>query len=679
MKRFFILIFLISWTFLFARGGSADHIRELARAAEDFHKLEGKTAAAQFFTLEKKLFPDSSDFDQLYYDLNFTITTSPQNLEGLVTGVFESNINGLSQIKLNFDSREGTSPWQFVNVTGNVNSWTLSNWVLRINLDQVYNAGDTFTITVHYSGVPRAQGLKGFGFDYNSFGDLVISTLSEPYQAQTWWPCKDDPSDKLDSVRISVNVPDNFIVASNGLLESVTSQPNNTKTYVWKEKYPITTYLVSLAISNYYTFSDSFEYSPGQFMPIDYFVYPQNASIAPSAFQKLPDMLTAFSNLYGLYPFVDEKYGHAEFEWGGAMEHQTCTSIGVVSTNWESIYAHELSHQWFGDLVTCHDWHHIWMNEGFATYSEALWVESEYGSYSYHAYIDYSLGSMSFWAIDPIYRYTVNDPWYIFSRTVYSKGMWVLHMLRHLVGDSTFFEIMHDYPNDPAFAFKDVTTEQFRDYCEGKSGMDLDWFFYQWIYEPYFPVYHWGYQTHQIGGQDYLYLQIDQKQSLSGYSHLYKMPIDVVIRYSDGSRDSLVVWDSLETQSFDIPISGTVQQVYFDPDNWVLKTAQQVPVTYLNPPVNKISVFRLYQNYPNPFNSTTRIPFSLDTSGNVKIEIFDATGRKVRTLVDGFYSAGTIVTWDGMDDRLRPVASGVYLYRIQFNGRVQARKMLLIR
>ncbi|GAB4377582.1 MAG: M1 family aminopeptidase [Calditrichia bacterium] len=662
-----------------AREYDRQWIQELARISMEAQKHEQKAFVQNFNLFQKTPLPDSADFDQYYYDLIFTITPSPPNLLGRVTGYFRSKIDGLTHIKLNFDSREDLSYWDGMSVTGNISGYSHSNWVLRVELDRPYNTGETFSLTIQYSGLPRSAGLKGLEFDYNSYNDVVISTLSEPYIAQTWWPCKDDPSDKLDSVRISVTVPDTLIVASNGILESITPAPNNTQTYVWFEKYPITTYLVSLAISNYCQFSDSFEYAPGKFMPIDYFVYPLEQNIARNAFQKIPDMLQVYSNLFGLYPFIEEKYGHASFVWGGAMEHQTCTSIGKVSLNWETVYAHELAHQWFGNLVTCRDWYNIWLNEGFATYSEALWVEAEYGKEAYHDYIDYSLLSMGSWAIDPIYRSTITNPHYIFHRTVYSKGMWVLHMLRHVLGDSIFFEIMHDYPNSPNFFHQNVTTEQFKDFCESQSGMNLDWFFHQWIYQPYYPEYEWGYALYEKFSQNYLYLQIEQLQHLNGYNHLYKMPIDIVVRYRDGSSDTLVVWDSLATQTFDLPIASNPRHVSFDPDGWILKTVNKTPIKLIRIPDDLIGQFELYQNFPNPFNSFTRIPFSLDTSGYVDLTIYDVRGKKVRTLISGYFQQGDIIRWDGLNDQNIPVASGIYLYRIQFRGREKSRKMVLIR
>lgn len=673
--RMDVLCFLFLMTELSAQNITPERILELAKNREEVHKVEAESFAKSFSFFQKTMLPDSSDYDQLYYDLNFVITYSPQNFEGTVIGRFRSNVNGLNQIKLNFDSREDYPPyWLDFSVSGNVSSYTHSDWVLRVQLDQTYNTGDTFSVIVHYSGVPRASGLAGFMFSGGVF------TLSEPYAAQTWWPCKDDPADKIDSVRISVTAPANMLVASNGLLVEQIVNPNNSKTFVWKERYPITTYLVSLAVDAYSAFSDSFEYSPGNFMPIEYYVYPSQLTTAQAAFSKIPDMLDSFSRLFGMYPFVEEKYGHAVFPWGGAMEHQTCTSIGGVSTSWESTYAHELAHQWYGDLVTCRDWHHIWLNEGFATYCEALWIEDYYGDAAFHSYVNSSLSNSNFTGsfVPPVYRHDITDPWSIFSWTVYIKGMWVLHMLRHVVGDPIFFQIMHDYPNDPAFAFKTATTEQFRDFCETSSGMELDWFFQQWIYESYYPVYYWGYSHYQQGGQDYLYLVIQQRQNLSGYQHLYKMPIDIIVQYSDLTRDTLVVWDSLLSQTYDIPVSGSPQSVTFDPENWILKKASLIPVTKLDQPLDLTSSFNLYQNFPNPFNGTTRIPFSLDTSGYIKLEIYDITGQKVRTLVDGYLNYGRIISWDGKDDQDRAVASGIYIYRIQYQERYLSRKMLLV-
>lgn len=684
MRRF-LLVSLASLTLCLSAAAQVpnkayfERMHQVTRAALQKEQAAGiKKISA---TLPNKPSSDPS-VDAVYYDLNLTITTAPNNLAGSVTGVFRSKIDGLQQAILHFDAREGLTPWSAFSVSGNAASWTHANWLLTVQLDRAYNAGETFQITVNYSGVPRSGGLKGFGFDTNAYGNLVISTLSEPYLARTWWPCIDDPDDKADSVRISITVPQNLIAASNGLLVAETNNGNGTKTFVWKENYPITTYLVSLAISNYATFGDQFEYAPGQFMPITHYVYPAQLAAAQTAFATLPNMLRIYSDLFGMYPFVKEKYGHAVFEWGGAMEHQTLTSIGGVSTSWEYTYAHELAHQWFGNLVTCQNWGDIWLNEGFATYCEALYVEQRYGRQAYRDYQVAGLGSMSSWARDAIYRYSTDEPWYIFRLTVYEKGGWVLHMLRRVLGDSVFMKILHDYPNDPAFKFNTATTEQFRDFCEQASGQDLDWFFQQWIYEPYYPIYNWGYAYQATPAGHELFLQIEQKQASVSpdYDHVYKMPIDLEIVYADLTTEKITIWDSLLVQTYAVPLDTAPLVVRFDPESWVLKEARKVPVTGIEDPGDAVPSFRLAQNYPNPFNPETIIPYELPEAGWVELTIYNTLGERVYAFAPVFQAAGNHnVKWEGRNEAGAMLASGVYVYRLKMAGHAQVRKMILLR
>ncbi|NUO79852.1 T9SS type A sorting domain-containing protein, partial [candidate division KSB1 bacterium] len=438
---------------------------------------------------------------------------------------------------------------------------------------------------------------------------------------------------------------------------------------------------VSLAISNYATFSDRFEYAPGQFLPLEYYVYPAQLTTAKAAFATVPNMLRIFSERFGEYPFLKEKYGHAVFPWGGAMEHQTLTSIGSVSMSAEWVYAHELAHQWFGDLVTCENWGDIWLNEGFATYSEALYYRALNGVQGYHNYINASLGSMRSWGSDPVYRYNTDDVWYIFNRTVYDKGGWVLHTLRHVLGDSVFLKILHDYPNDPAFKFKSATTAQFRDYCEQVAGIDLDWFFQQWIYEPYFPVYQWGYALTPDQGGYSLYLEIRQTQAQVSpeYDHLYKMPIDIRVTYGDRTTQTLVVWDSLAVQSFRIPLANSPIAVSFDPDRWILREAQKIPVSAVLVNGETPRAFALMQNYPNPIvrNGTAKSNFvyTIPQTTDVELRIYDSLGREVEAFVLGKQTPGTYL----VPFETKNLAAGIYLYRLRAGKNVATKKMAVVR
>ncbi len=670
------IIVLATQISLAAQTPDPSYFRQMYLTTQQARQSEQRGKIERFLAKPPALAHNPSVYDATYYDLDFVITTSPHNLAGTVTGVFRSSVDGLLEMSLNFDSREDLTPWQGFQVSGNFSSWTHVDWDLRVRLDRAYNTGETFRITVQYSGVPREGGLQGLAFDTNAYGDLVISTLSEPYLARTWWPCQDDPDDKADSVRVRITVPQNLIAASNGLLVEETDNGNGSKTFVWKESYPITTYLVSLAISNYARFGDQFEYAPGQFMPLDYYVYPSELAAAQAAFATLPNMLRIYSDLFDLYPFVKEKYGHAVFQWGGAMEHQTLTSIGWVSTSWEYVYAHELAHQWFGDLVTCQNWGDIWLNEGFATYCEALYVEQLYGEQAYHDYQTAALSSLQSWGRDPIYRYSTDDPWYIFQSTVYDKGGWVLHMLRHVLGDAVFMKILHDYANDPVFKFKTATTAQFRDFCEQVSGKDLDWFFQPWIYEPYYPVYNWGYTYQSSPAGETLFLKIEQAQKNVSpeYDHLYKMPIDLEVFYADRTSDRMTIWDSLQVQTFYLPIDSIPIAVRFDPDNWVLKEARKVPVTDVAEKDQTIYSFQLWQNYPNPFNPATVIRYEVPQAGWVELEIYNALGEKVYAFPAVYRASGNYaVTWEGSE-----MPSGVYVYRLKAGKSSMARKMILM-
>ncbi|NOX37648.1 MAG: hypothetical protein GXO78_08935 [Calditrichaeota bacterium] len=678
-----IAFFLTLWFVIpvFAQPDSLE-TRRIVEITREARQKERAQRVRTFTAWKKVANPDSADYDAIYYELNLRISISPRQLEGTVKGLFRSNIEGLSGIILNFDSREDLStPWQDFWVAGPIQNWRHENWNLYLDFDTTFGIGDTFSITVHYRGLPRRGGFQAFAFTTNNYGDTVVSTLSEPYLAQTWWPCKDDPSDKADSAKIIVTVPRDYLVASNGLLLRDELLPDSSRRkFVWKVTYPITTYLISLAIAKYTHFTDRWEYEPGRYLPIDYYVYPQQYKTAVEAFQTIPDMLTVFSDLFGLYPFIREKYGHAQFEWGGAMEHQTITSIGNVSISWEYIYAHELAHHWFGNLVTCRTWGDIWLNEGFASYCEALYYEAINGKQAYHDYMNASLRYISSWGAEAVYRYRTDDPWDIFSSTVYDKGAWVLHMLRYVLGDSVFFRVMYEYPNDPRFRYASASTADFQSVCEAISGQDLQWFFDQWVYEPYYPYYYWGYTVSETDSLYEIYIQVEQAKRPNWFtSYVFKMPLEFEIRYLDGSSERVRLWNEKRVETFVLRRSQPVDLIKFDPDRWILKKSSRVVVSIPDTNEQPIAQFRLYPNYPNPFNRETKITYDLVDPAAIRLEIYDVHGRRVRTLVEGFHASGRYtVVWDATDDEGRVVSGGVYFSVIRGSGIRDVRKMVFV-
>ncbi len=510
-----------------------------------------------FMAAEAAQTANQSYFDVTYYGLDLDFDTVSQTVSG--TAEMRATVTGssISQVELNFESDMTVSS---VTSAGSPSTFSHASDLLTIDLDRSYSTGETVTVTVTYNGDPSGD---SFAFDSHA-GKPMIWSLSEPFGARAWWPCKDIPSDKADSVDVAFTVPEGMIAASNGLLVDETTSGGRT-TFTWHESYPITTYLVSIAAYEYTTYSDYYVYAPEDSMEIQFYVFPDHYDDVQVNYAKTKDMIAAFASMFGEYPFIEEKYGHAEFTWGGGMEHQTITSLG----GWgESLIAHELAHMWWGDMITCEDFHHIWINEGFATYCEALWSEHEYGLAAYQQDMEYA----KYFGPGTIYVPDTSDFYRIFhSGLSYNKGSWVLHMLRHVVGDGTFFDILQAYYSDPSLQYGNATTEEFQAVCEAVSGLDLGDFFHQWIYEEYYPIYSYSWTWEETGGLYEIDLSIEQLQT----STVFKMPIDVTVTTSLGSDTTLVVSNTAISQSFTLTVEGEPVSIELDKDDWILKEVEE--------------------------------------------------------------------------------------------------------
>ena len=536
------------------------------------HRIMGEAKAKVLSQLRKalpsELAANQGDFDALYYGLDLNIDTTNQVIYGAVKMQAKSKVPSLNTVALDlYDNMVADS----IKTGSGSLSFTHSSNLINITLDRTYALDESFLLTVYYHGHPVEGGFQAFAFDYHGSPTVpIISSLSEPYFARTWWPCKDHPSDKADSADINVTIPSNLIVASNGLLRSLTDNGNGTKTYKWHESYPITTYLISVAITNYTIFSDYYHYSPTDSMEVRYFVYPEYYSQAVSGYAITVGAIDFYSQTFGQYPFIREKYGMAHFPWGGGMEHQTCTSLLYY---WYDPYVivHELSHQWWGDYITCGDWHNIWLNEGFATYCEALYFEHMYGTSYYHTYMGYlesaTRGGGTIWVEDTT---NVNQ---IFSNLEYEKAGWVLHMLRHVVGDSAFFRSLRAYYSDPRFAYGTALTADFQGICDSVSGMDLNWFFQEWIYGTYRPNYQISWMYENLGGTYRVYLHLDQIQSTPPL--VFTMPVDVTISTPSGDT-TVVFFNNQGNQDFQIDLDSQPTALVLDKDNWILKYSSNV-------------------------------------------------------------------------------------------------------
>jgi aminopeptidase N len=561
-----MLVIGVSATGLAAGGPHAYSPREIhqAEAESKARALQRRIAAIRPATVV-----DQGGFDAVYYHLDLGLCEVEQVIySGSVQMRARAQVTAFDSPTLNFLEAMTVDS---VHSYGNPIPWSHVGDFLYATLDASYDIGEEFDLTVFYHGAPPTGGLMAFSFGSHA-GTPIMSTLSEPYSAQSWWPCKDTPSDKADSADIRVTVNSAFYAVSNGTLRDSTDNGDGTTTYWWHEEYPITTYLISLAITNYARFDRWYHYGPGDAdsMPVRFYTYPELLETAEASWPIAVAQIDFFSDIWGEYPFVNEKYGIAHFTWGGAMEHQTVSSHTASGFGFNTyLIGHELSHQWWGDMITCRDWHNIWLNEGFASYAEALWAEHAEGREAYHDY----MAGMSYYSGGRIYIDDTTNVWNIFSSRVYDKGAWVLHMLRGFLGDAVFFDVLRTYYAHPDHQYKDAVTEDFQAIAESVSGQDLEWFFDEWIYGYYFPRYNYSWFAEpNWGGGWTTYVHIRQSQTTD--PQVFAMPIPIAME-GFGNADTVTIWNAEREDDYAIVVPFEPESVILDAGNWVLDIANE--------------------------------------------------------------------------------------------------------
>ncbi|NOY58546.1 MAG: T9SS type A sorting domain-containing protein [Calditrichaeota bacterium] len=554
MKKVIFLLFCFAFSSVFAQKiPTVQNFRQ--READYKNQLAKNIIAWNLAETENQ-----KSFDVKYYDLRFDLNPGQALLRAEMRMRAKIMDTELAAIELNLINQMNVDS---VFVYGSKITFSHKNNMLVIELGRTFVQGDSVETRVFYHGKPNDNGYRAFKFSSRS-GKPMIWSLSEPYGARTWWPCKDIPADKADSVDIHVTVPADLIVASNGILRGV-SENDGRKTWWWHEKHPIVTYLVSIAAHPYDVHYDDYLYNAGaDTMKIHFYTFAGQWDPLQNINLKVKDMIGTFAKLFGEYPFVDEKYGQADFLGGGAMEHQTCTSFGFWG---EWVYAHELAHQWWGDMVTCENFHHIWLNEGFATYCEALWKENAYGKSALHD----DMAAKAYLGRGTVYVEDLQNDNIFDGNLSYDKGSWVLHTLRHIIGDSTFFHFLHVYYEN--FKYKTATTEQFRDLCEQVSGKNLHTFFKQWIYESGHPDFQYMYDFQKLDSGGYKVSGIISQVQNDG--PIFDLPVDVSIKLVR-AETTLVVPVNEREEYFECIVDKRPLRVELDKDDWILKTVKKI-------------------------------------------------------------------------------------------------------
>jgi aminopeptidase N len=615
--------------------------------------------------LQKVLYPGDSTIDIKYYKLDLSLTYTPNYLKGIVS----VNLQPVSSVSQFFLDLQNNLTVDSVTINGSANQFTHINNQLIIPLGKNFISNEHISTVIYYQGVPGSSGFGSFTFGAHA-GSPVIYTLSEPYGASDWFPCKDTPADKADSSDQWITCPADLYAVSNGKLIDILANPNGTKTYKWKNSYPIAQYLLSLAITNYTVYTNYYKYSPVDSMPIIHHIYPETFASAKSNLDLTPTMIKIYSDRFGQYPFLREKYGHAQFGWDGGMEHQTCSSMGDFS---ELTISHELAHQWFGDKITCKDWQDIWLNEGFATYCSGLYYEAEYGSGYYDSYMASQMEAAKS-AVGSIYVQNISDINEIFSSArSYSKGSAVLHMLRGIVGDTVFFRILKSYIADPALAYNVAVTADFQRVAQTVSGMDLGYFFQEWIFGENYPQYGMSWNFNLISGSLYnVTLNVSQQTNTNPV--FFTMPVKIKI--STALMDTtFTILNNQQNQQFNFTVSGKPSNLVFDSGNFILKALSINDI----PDELKPQGFQLKQNYPNPFNPSTKIEFSIPTRSIVNIKVYNDLGEEITQLMNEEKIAGTYTVEFSSIRGNKALPSGVYIYKITAGGYSDSKKMMLVK
>ncbi len=512
--------------------------------------------------------------------------------------------------------------------------------IVKVKLPSPLANGSTFTAQVYYNGtapggnVMLQSGLNNDDSWWSLNNDKATWSLSESLVAYHWWPCKQVLTDKIDSSWVFITTDSTNKAGSNGILTNVVNV-GNKKRYEWKSHKPIAYYLISVAVAK---FKEYKQYAKPQYLSndsililnyIDQAAYntPYWIQYEKPALDSMPLTINLFSNLYGMYPFYKEKYGHCHVPVGGGMEHQTMTTMGFFSF-W--IDAHELGHQWWGDNVTCKSWGDIWINEGFASYSEHLANQylTSYATFTTHLnnahtnVMGQSGGSCYFTGAD-----TMNVSRIFDSRLTYDKGGAIIHTLRFVTNnDSLWFGVLRGFQN--TYKNKTASVTDFKNYYHTFTGIDPTQFFNQWFYGEGFPIFTVRYNYN--GTQ--CIIKSQQTVSKASVTPLFLTPMEYKIKRKNMPDTVVRVMHNNSIEVYNFNLTGTVTSVVCDPNNWVInKTQGPFYDTTITGFKNYEIVEAGIRLGPNPTKGQLSLINSNSIKGSVKVS--DQNGRVIQSLV----------------------------------------------
>lgn len=602
--------------------------------------------------LQKSIFTESKNHaktDFIYQHLEWEIDPAVRYISGKIATTFKSKTANLSSIE--FDFSEALIVDSIIQDNTKLD-YTRTSDKLLVSLQATLTENQIDSLTIYYQGVPPKTGFGSFTTStHGNEKTPALWTLSEPYGAKEWWPCKQSLTDKIDSIDVIVTTPEMYRTASNGIMISETINAGK-RTMHWKHRFPIATYLVAIAVTNYKSYSDYLTLDDGRTIEILNYVYPENFETAKTETPVTADLIELFNTLVGEYPFANEKYGHAQFGWGGGMEHQTMSFMAYFDFG---LIAHELAHQWFGDYITLGTWQDIWLNEGFATYLTGIAHEHLLPEWWGPWKESYKNSVLSQAGGSVFVEDTTSISRLFSSRLSYAKGGYILHMQRWILGDDVFFSALKNYFTDDKVANGFAYSEDWIRHIETAGDTTLTEFFNDWLYGEGYPIYSATYQQHNT---DSLTLKLWQSTSHNSVD-FFELPVPIRV-YNNNKTDSadFRLNNTINNQEFTLNPGFVVAEIIIDPENWIVcktETITAVPTTSTS---NKRFI------YPNPTTNEVNILIP-ENEQLFQVMVFSSDGK----LLQKFSNNKTRLSLSGL-------ATGTYFIQVETNKTTFTQKLI---
>lgn len=601
-----------------------------------------------------------SDYDVIHYLIDVKATDTSKYISGHTTITSKITATALDSFycelinELTVDSAfVGNTKTQFARNKG----------IVKVKMDRAYSLGEKISVTIYYKGLaPSNNFLSSFSQRKDEIWNIPVTwTLSEPFGASQWFPCKQYLPDKADSAQINITVPSNRMAGSNGLLIRKVPVGANQVRYEWKTNYPTAYYLLSFTVSDYQEYNFYARVNAQDSVLVQNYIYNRPGYLENNKedIDRTADFIHFFSRIFGDYPFKKEKYGHCVGPIGGGMEHQTMTTLQNFGYN---LVSHELAHQWFGDYVTCENWQDIWINEGFASYAEYLALDSLESHNAAIAWMNES-HSYAFMSNGSVYvpLSDAGNESRIFSYyTTYKKGAAIIHALRYeLNDDPLFFSILRTYLS--RFAFKSATAKDFIGVVNELSGADYNWFFDQWYYRRGYPVCDVSWKQKE----DTIFLTAVQTPIIQE-AGFFKMHFDLRFTFNSGGDTTIRVLQDEAKKVFSFKLGRMVKEIQVNPERNALMRI--INVTQ----VADIPSFDTFVNVqPNPFREEVKIKFTAEPLNAALVKIVDMNGQEVATIKGRKRREIKIDTEDW--------PSGVYILYVLSDGNKYVRKIIKTR